>query len=127
MTRMYFLQNWYNLSDEGIEEAIKTSISMKEFMKIDLFDQRVPDATTLLHFRRILEKNNLGEKIFNRVNKNMEEEGKILRGGTVVDATIIEAPTSTKNKDQKRDEEMHSTKKGEQLSFGMKAHIGIDA
>ena len=127
MMRMYFLQNWYNLSDEGVEEAIYESISMKNFMRLDLFEQRVPDATTLLHFRRILEKNTLCEKIFEKINIIMEEKGKMLRGGTVVDATIIEAPTSTKNKDNKRDEQMHSTKKGGQWHFGMKAHIGIDA
>ena len=127
MIRMYLLQNWFNLSDEGIEDAIYDSISMQEFMKIDLLEQRVPDATTVLHFRRILEANNLGEKIFNRINKIMEEKGKLLSGGTVVDASIIEAPCSTKNKDEKRDQQMHSTKKGNQFYFGMKTHIGVDA
>lgn len=127
MLRMYLLQNWYNLSDVGIEEAIYDSIAMKSFVKLDLFEERVPDATTLLHFRRLLEQNNLCEKIFNKFNMIMEEKGKILRGGTVVDATIIEAPTSTKNQEKKRDQDMHSTKKGGQWHFGMKVHIGVDA
>ena len=127
MLRMYLLQNWYNFSDVATEESIYNIVPMKDFMKLDFFRDSVPDATTLLHFRRLLEKNNLCEKMFNRINKIMEENGKLLHEGTVVDASIIEAPTSTKNKDGKRDEEMHSTKKGTQWHFGMKTHIGIDS
>ena len=127
MLRMYLLQIWFSLSDEGLEDAIYDSLSMQKFMGISLMYDGVPDATTLLKFRRIIEKNKLGEKIFNTINGILEDKGKIMHGGTIVDATIINAPSSTKNELNERDGEMHSTKKGNQWYFGMKAHVGVDA
>ena len=124
---MYLLQIWFSLSDEGLEDAIYDSLSMQKFMGISLMYDGVPDATTLLKFRRIIEKNKLGEKIFNTINGILEDKGKIMHGGTIVDATIINAPSSTKNELNERDGEMHSTKKGNQWYFGMKAHVGVDA
>lgn len=127
MLRMYLMQIWFNLSDEGTEEAIYDSYAMRAFLGIDFTSEQVPDATTLLKFRRILEKNGIGEKIFDEVNANLESSGLMMRGGTIVDATIIAAPSSTKNKDGKRDPEMHQTKKGNQWYYGMKIHTGVDA
>ena len=127
MLRMYFLQQWFGLGDEGLEDTIYDSQSMRDFLGIDLTQQRVPDATTLLKFRRLLEEHALTEKMFAQVNAHLSERGLLLRQGTMVDATIIEAPPSTKNKDKARDPEMHQTKKGNQWHFGMKAHIGADA
>ena len=127
MLRMYFLQQWFGLSDEGLEDTIYDSQSMRDFLGIDLGRQQVPDATTLLKFRRLLEEHALTEKIFAQINAHLGERGLLLRTGTMVDATIIEAPPSTKNKDKARDPEMHQTKKGNQWHFGMKAHIGADA
>ncbi len=124
---MYLLQVWFNLSDEGVEEAIYGSYAFCKFMGINFTECQVPDATTLLHFRRIIEDNKIGEKLFAALNKAFEEAGFLWRGGTIVDATIIAAPSSTKNKSGKRDPEMHKTKKGNQWYFGMKAHIGVDA
>lgn len=127
MLRKYLLQSWFNLSDEGIEDAIYDSYAMRKFMKIDFMKENVPDATTLLQFRRILEASNLGKEMFKAINRVLEENGHVMRGGTIVDATIISAPSSTKNEEQKRDEEMASCKKGNDWHFGMKAHVGIDA
>jgi IS5 family transposase len=126
MLRMYFLQQWYSLSDEGLEDAIYDSQSMREFIGIDLAREQVPDATTLLKFRRLLEDQKLTKAIFEQVNAHLGERGLLMREGTLVDATIIAAPPSTKNKDKARDPEMHQTKKGNQWHFGM-AHIGVDA
>ena len=127
MLRMYFLQQWYSLSDEGLEDAIYDSQAMREFVGIDLAREQVPDATTLLKFRRLLEDNQLTKAIFERVNAHLGERGLLMREGTLVDATIIAAPPSTKNKDHARAPEMHQAKKGNQWHFGMKAHIGVHA
>ena len=127
MLRMYLLQVWFSLSDEGVEEAIYDSYAMRRFMGLDFAVEQVPDATTLLHFRHLLEKHELGEKLFEAQNEIFEEQGWIMRGGSIVDATIIAAPSSTKNATGTRDPEMHQTKKGNQWYFGMKAHIGTDA
>jgi transposase, IS5 family len=127
MLRMYFLQQWYSLSDEGLEDAIYDSQAMRDFIGIDLSREQVPDATTLLKFRRKLEDNKLTEAIFKEVAAHLSERGLLMREGTLVDATIIAAPPSTKNKDKARDPEMHQTKKGNEWHFGMKAHSGVDA
>ena len=126
MLRMYLMQNWFNLSDAAIEDAIYDSYAMRSFMHIDFLEEQVPDATTLLKFRHLLEEHKIGEKIFADVTARLEKSGLIMHGGTIVDATIIAAPSSTKNKEHKRDEEMHQTRKGNQWYFGMKAHIGVD-
>ena len=127
MLRMYLLQAWFSLSDEGVEDAIYDSYAMRRFMRLDFAVEQVPDATTLLHFRHLLEKHKLGEQLFAAQNEIFEREGWIMRGGSIVDATIIAAPSSTKNSTGTRDPEMHQTKKGNQWYFGMKAHIGADA
>ena len=127
MLRMYLLQNWYHLSDEGVEEAIYDSYAMKKFLKLDFSKENVPDATTLLKFRHILEENGIGAKIFADVKERLDRGGMMMHGGTIVDASIISAPSSTKNKEGKRDPEMHQTKKGNQWYHGMKVHIGVDA
>ena len=127
MLRMYLLQVWFSLSDEGVEEAIYDSYAMRRFMGLDFAVEQVPDATTLLHFRHLLEKRQLGEKLFAAQNEIFDAQGWIMRGGTIVDATIIAAPSSTKNASGTRDPEMRQTKKGTQWYFGMKAHIGADA
>ena len=127
MLRMYLLQTWFNLSDEGVEDAIYDSYSFRKFMKINFTEEQAPDATTLLKFRHLLEENNIGEEFFKAINRVMEATGHIMHGGTIVDATIINAPSSTKKKDKKRDPEMHQTKKGNEWKFGMKCHIGVDA
>jgi len=127
MLRMYFLQQWFGLSDEGLEDAIYDSQALRAFLRIDLGRERVPDATTLLQFRRWLETRGLTESIFETVNAGLRERGLLLSKGTMVDATILAAPPSTKNREQARDPEMHQTKKGNQWHFGMKAHIGADA
>jgi len=127
MLRMYLLQVWFSLSDEGVEEAIYDSYAMRRFMGLDFALEQVPDATTLLHFRHLLEKHHLGEKLFQAQNEIFDTHGWIMRGGSIVDATIIAAPSSTKNATGTRDPEMHQTKKGNQWYFGMKAHIGTDA
>jgi transposase, IS5 family len=125
--RMYFLQQWFGLADEALEDAIYDSQSMRDFVGIDLARESVPDATTLLKFRRLLEQHQLTAKLFEGINAHLAERGLLLREGTMVDATIIAAPPSTKNKDHERDPEMHQTKKGNEWHFGMKAHIGADA
>lgn len=127
MLRMYFLQQWYTLADEALEDALYDSQAMREFVGIDLGRENVPDATTLLKFRRLLEQHDLTSAILAEVNAHLTERGLLMRQGTVVDATIIAAPSSTKNEDGKRDPEMHQAKKGNQWYFGMKAHIGVDA
>ena len=126
MLRLYFLQQWYSLADEALEDAVYDSQAMRGFLGINLSTDPVPDATTLLKFRHLLEKKDLCATIFETINSHLEERGLLMREGTLVDATIINAPTSTKNKDRKRDPEMHQTKKGNQWYFGMKAHIGTD-
>ena len=127
MLRMYFLQQWYSLSDEGLEDAITDSQALREFVRIDLSRQAVPDATTLLKFRRLLAAHDLTQALFAQINAHLSERGLLMREGTMIDATRIAAPSSTKNRTGTRDPEMHSTKKGNQWHFGMKAHIGADA
>jgi IS5 family transposase len=127
MLRMYLLQVWFSLSDEGVEDAIYDSYAMRRFMGLDFAVEQVPDATTLLHFRHLLETHQLGEKLFADQNAIFAEQGWIMRGGSIVDATIIAAPSSTKNATGERDPGMRQTKKGNQWYFGMKAHIGVDA
>jgi transposase, IS5 family len=127
MLRMYLLQVWFSLSDEGVEDAVYDSYAMRRFMGLDFTLEQAPDATTLLHFRHLLEKHKLGEKLFEAQNRVFQEQGWIMRGGSIVDATIIAAPSSTKNAQGARDPQMHQTKKGNQWYFGMKAHIGVDA
>ena len=127
MLRMYLLQIWYNLSDEMVEESIYDSHAMKTFAKIDFSEEDVPDATTLLTFRHLLEENKLQEQLFHRINEILESEGMIWQGGSIIDATIIQAPSSTKNSSKSRDPQMQQTKKGNEWHFGMKAHVGVDA
>jgi IS5 family transposase len=127
MLRMYLLQVWFSLSDEGVEDAIYDSYAMRRFMRLDFAVEQVPDATTLLHFRHLLEKHKLGQKLFAAQNEIFERQGWIMRGGSIVDATIIAAPSSTKNATGTRDPQMHQTRKGQQWYFGMKAHLGVDA
>lgn len=127
MLRMYLMQNWFNLSDEAVEDAIYDSYAMRTFMHLDFTTQQAPDATTLLKFRHLLEKNKLGEKLFADVNERLDSAGLIMHGGTIVDATIIASTPSTKNKEKQRDPEMHQTKKGNQWYHGMKVHAGVDA
>ena len=127
MLRMYVAQQCFGLSDEGIEDALYDSQAIRRFVGIDLSRESAPDATTLLKFRRLLETHHLTESIFNAINAHLAKKGLLLREGTIVDATLIAAPPSTKNREGKRDEEMHQTKKGQQWYFGMKAHIGVDA
>jgi IS5 family transposase len=127
MLLMYLLQAWFSLSDEGVEDAIYDSHAMRRFLGLDFTIEQVPDATTLLHFRHLLKKNQLGKKLLESQGEMFEEQGWIMRGGTIVDATIIAAPSSTKNAAGARDPEMRQTKKGNQWYFGMKAHIGVDA
>ncbi len=127
MLRMYFVQQWFDLSDPGVEEALYESLSMRHFVGIDLGSEPVPDETTVCKFRHLLERHGLGAKIFARVNGYLESRGVKIGTGTIVDATLIEAPSSTKNKQGKRDPEMHQTRKGNQWHFGMKAHVGVDA
>lgn len=127
MLRMYLLQAWFSLSDEGVEDAIYDSYAMRRFMSLDFTVEQVPDATTLLHFRHLMETHQLGEKLLAEQNRLFAEQGWIMQGGTIVDATIIAAPSSTKNATGARDPEMCQTKKGNQWFFGMKAHTGVDA
>lgn len=127
MLRMYLLQVWFNLSDEATEDTIYDSYAMRKFMRIDFLTTQVPDATTLLKFRHLLEEHSIGKMIFEDIKLRLEQSGLIMHGGTIVDASIISAPSSTKNASKSRDSEMHSTKKGNQWHFGMKIHIGADA
>jgi len=127
MLRMYFVQHWFNLADEACEDALLDSTALRRFVGIDLGRERVPDATTLLKFRRLLEKHQLGEALFAKVGEVLQANGLKVGTGTIVDATIIGAPSSTKNADKARDPEMHQTRKGQQWYFGMKLHIGVDS
>jgi IS5 family transposase len=126
MLRIYFLQQWYGLADEALEDALYDSQALRSFAGIDLAVESVPDATTLLHFRHWLERHDLTKALFDEIGAMLAERGLLMRQGTIVDATIIAAPPSTKNKSHSRDPEMHQTKKGNQWHFGMKAHIGVD-
>lgn len=126
MLRMYIAQQCFGLSDEGIEDAIYDSQAIRGFVGIDLTHESAPDATTLLKFRRLLEQHQLTQRIFNEINAHLASKGLTMREGTIVDATLIAAPSSTKNRDGKRDPEMHQSKKGNDWHFGMKAHIGVD-
>lgn len=126
MLRIYFLQQWFNLSDPGAEDALYDSESMRRFCGIELGDDAVPDETTILNFRRLLERHRLTEAIFKSVRRLLEAKRLLLKAGTLVDATIIEAPSSTKNAAKARDPEMSQTKKGNTWYFGMKVHIGTD-
>ncbi|WP_141107050.1 IS5 family transposase [Herbaspirillum aquaticum] len=126
MLRMYIAQQCFGLSDEGIEDAIYDSQSIRGFVGIDLTHESAPDATTLLKFRRLLEKHNLTRRIFDEINVHLASKGLVMREGTIVDATLIAAPPSTKNRDKERDSEMHQSKKGNDWHFGMKAHVGVD-
>src|SRR5882762_882143 len=126
MLRVYFLQQWYGLADEALEDALYDSQALQGFARLDLAAEGVPDATTLLKFRRLLETHDLCQGLFAAINADLTAQGLLLREGTLVDATLIAAPPSTKNQEKKRDPEMHQTKKGHQWYFGMKAHIGAD-
>ena len=126
MLRLYFLQQWYALSDPGLEDALYEIESLRRFARLELADDALPDETTILNFRRLLERHALTAKLMNTINDVLEEQGLLLKGGTMVDATIIHAPPSTKNQDKARDPEMHQTKKGNQWYFGMKIHVGAD-
>lgn len=127
MLRIYFLQQWFNLSDPGAEEALYESQSMRRFAGIDLGREPVPDETTICKFRHLLERHDLCRKLFEVVHEHLSARGVRVATGTIVDATIIDAPSSTKNKAKARDPEMHQTRKGQQWYFGMKAHVGVDS
>jgi len=127
MLRLYFLQQWFNLSDPGVEEALYESVSMCRFVGIDLGREPVPDETTICKFRHLLEAHDLGRQLFAVVGQHLTAHGLRVERGTIVDATIISAPASTKNRGQARDPEMRPTKKGNQWYFGMKAHVGVDS
>ncbi len=126
MLRIHFLQQWYGLADEAMEDALYDSQALRGFAGIDLTVAAVPDATTIMNLRHWLESHELSQALFAEVSAMLEERGLLMRQGTIVDATIIAAPPSTKNKQKSRDPEMHQTKKGNQWHFGMKAHIGVD-
>ena len=127
MLRIHFLQHWFNLSDPAVEEALYDSRAMRRFVGIDLGREPVPDETTICKFRHMLEAHNLGAELFRLINVYLAENGLNVKTGTIVDATLIDAPSSTKNKDGRRDPAMHQTKKGNQWYFGMKAHVGVDS
>jgi transposase, IS5 family len=127
MLRLHLLQHWFNLSDPATEEALYESVSMRRFVGIDLGHEPVPDETTILNFRHLLERHELGEVLFKRVNEYLASRGLKVAGGTIVDASIIAAPSSTKNQSRTRDPEMHQTRKGQQWYFGMKLHVGVDS
>jgi transposase, IS5 family len=127
MLRMYCIANWFNLADEACEDALYDIPAFRDFCRIDLGRERVPDATTLLHFRHLLEKHQLGAALFAKVGELLLANGMKLSGGTIVDATLIAAPPSTKNQNRSRDPEMHQAKKGNEWHFGMKLHIGADS
>jgi transposase, IS5 family len=126
MLRVYFLQQWFDLSDPGAEDAIYDSESMRRFVGVELGEDTVPDESTILRFRRLIETHNLGARIFAEVGHLLEERGLLLKQGTIVDATIISAPSSTKNGTQQRDPEMKQGRKGKTWYFGMKVHVGTD-
>jgi IS5 family transposase len=127
MLRIHLMQHWYALSDPAMEDALIEVPTMRRFAGIDLISERIPDETTILTFRHLLEKHDLGEKIFETVKDHLKAHGMSMKQGTIIDATLIAAPSSTKNKQGERDPEMHQTKKGNQWYFGMKVHIGVDA
>jgi IS5 family transposase len=126
MLRIYFLQIWFDLSDPAAEDAIYDSESMRRFAGIELSDDAIPDETTILRFRHLLEKHGLTKAIFDEIKDQLEDKGLLLRSGTIVDATIIAAPSSTKNRTTSRDPEMKQTRKGKNWHFGMKIHVGTD-
>jgi IS5 family transposase len=127
MLRIYLLQQWFNLSDPAAEEALYDSRAMRDFVGIDLGREPVPDETTVCRFRHLLEEHDLGRQLFDEVQRHLADKGLKVATGTIVDATIISAPSSTKNAEKARDPEMHQTKKGNQWYFGMKAHLGVDS
>ena len=126
MLRLHFLAQWYALADEALEDALYDSQALRNFAGIDLGSEAVPDATTLLGFRHLLERHDLGRRIFEEIGTLLEEKNLLMREGTLIDASIIAAPSSTKNRRRERDPAMHQTRKGNQWYFGMKAHIGTD-
>lgn len=126
MFRIYCLQQWYNLSDPGAEEALYDSITMRRFAGVSTDADVIPDETSILNFRQLLEKHKLTERLLTEVNAHLSEQGLFVGKGTIVDATIINAPSSTKNGKKERDPEMHQTRKGKQWYFGMKMHTGVD-
>ena len=126
MLRIYFMQQWYGLSDPAMEDALYDIESMRRFADINIEVDVIPDETTILNFRHLLERHDLTKQIFEKTKRYLSEKGLLLREGTIVDATIIKAPSSTKNQDRTRDKEMRQTKKGNQWYFGMKAHVGTD-
>ena len=127
MLRIYFLQQWFNLSDPGVEEVLYDSLAMRRFVGIDLGREPVPDETTVCKFRHLLESHELGKALFEQVHRHLEGQGIKISRGTIVDATIINAPSSTKNAAGEGDPDMHQTRKGKQWYFGMKAHVGVDS
>lgn len=127
MLRIHFLQQWFNLSDPAMEEALYDMALFREFVGLDAGEDNLPDESTILRFRHLLEAHNLSSQILATVNATLAAKGLLLKSGTVVDATLIAAPSSTKNSSGERDPEMHQTKKGNQWHFGMKAHAGVDA
>jgi IS5 family transposase len=135
MLRIHLMQQWYSLNDPAMEDALIEVPVMRRFAGIDLMSERIPDETTILAFRHLLEKHDLGQKIFEAVKPHLKSRGMAMKQGTIIDATLIAAPTSTKNKQGERDPEMHQTMKGNQsyhrcaegCAYGMKAHIGVDA
>ena len=127
MLRIYFLQHWFNLSDPGVEEALYDSRAMRNFVGIDLGKEPAPDETTVCKFRHLMEAHELGARLFEAIAEHLQNQGMMISTGTIVDATIISAPSSTKNRDKRRDPEMHQTKKGNEWYFGMKMHIGVDS
>lgn len=124
--RVYFLQQWFNLGDEAVEEALYDSATMRTFAGVDLNECPAPDETTVLNFRHLLERHGLGTKLFEQVGRHLQSKGLTITKGTIVDATIISAPSSTKNRSGTRDPEMHQTRKGKDWYFGMKGHVGVD-
>ena len=127
MLRIHFIQHWFSLSDPAVEEAMYDSLALRQFVGVDLGREPVPDETTICKFRHLMEKHNLGDQLFHLVNQYLKENGMKVSRGTIVDASIINAPSSTKNKKKERDPDMHQTRKGNQWHFGMKAHIGVDS
>jgi IS5 family transposase len=127
MLRVHLLQQWYDLSDPAMEDALIEVATMRRFAGIDLITDRIPDETTILAFRHLLEEKDLGAQIFETVKAHLKANGMAMKQGTIIDATIIEAPSSTKNEKRERDPEMHQTCKGKQWHFGMKVHIGVDS
>jgi len=128
MLRMYLLQVWFTLSDEGVEDAIYDSYAFKEFMRVDFMGEaQVPDATTLCNFRKLMNESGIARQLFESLKQFLDKHGKLMHGGSIVDATLIDAPSSTKNAEGKRDPEMHQVKKGNQWYFGERLHVGVDA